>query len=251
MQRLLTLTLLIFSACNPLSSEQKAGICISFDDRYIEEWQEVSELLKKYNAKATFFITQFDSLDQSEIALLKEFENNGNEIASHGNLHVNAEIFIIKHSYSKYLEDEIEQSIKKMEEHGFKPQSFAYPYGAKYWFTDFLLSRHFQITRGVADLRGIDNISTISDIFYDRSKNSSSINALNIDKISNLKKEDFINGMNEAVETNTIFMLFGHYPSKSSEDNPYSFDIKTLEYILENAKNLDLKFYTVSELKKE
>ncbi len=182
---------------------------------------------------------------------MKEFENKGNEIGSHGNLHVNAEFFIKKHSYSKYLEDEIEQSVKKMKQHGFNPQCFAYPYGAKYWFTDILLSRYFEITRGVADLRGIDDISTISDIFYDRSKNSSSINALNIDKISNPKKEEFINGMNKAVETNTIFMLFGHYPSNSSDDNPYSFEIETLEYILENAKNLDLKFYTVSELKKE
>ena len=70
----------IYSACSPQPNEQKAGICISFDDRYIAEWKEVIQLLKKHNAKATFFITQFDSLDQGEIALLKEFENNNEKI---------------------------------------------------------------------------------------------------------------------------------------------------------------------------
>tara|TARA_R100000152_G_C6636407_1_gene82413 strand:- start:177 stop:296 length:120 start_codon:yes stop_codon:yes gene_type:complete len=33
-------------------------------------------IIKKQNAKSTFFTSQFDSLDQSELARLTEFENN-------------------------------------------------------------------------------------------------------------------------------------------------------------------------------
>ena len=75
---------------------KRSGICLSFDDRTVKEWYEIKDLLKKYNSHVTFFITQFDSLDSTEIRMLRELENEGHEIGSHGALHVRRKITLKK-----------------------------------------------------------------------------------------------------------------------------------------------------------
>jgi len=47
-----------------------------------------------------------------------------------------------------------------MKKHGFDPKSFAYPYGAKYWFTDMMLLKKFKI------LRGVETINNERDLTY-------------------------------------------------------------------------------------
>lgn len=96
-----------FSACQS-GTKRKAGICISFDDRSIYEWQTFSGLLDRYNAKVTFFVTQFDSLNEQEIEILKDFKRKGHEIGCHGALHVISENYITEHGYAKYLQNEVE-----------------------------------------------------------------------------------------------------------------------------------------------
>jgi peptidoglycan/xylan/chitin deacetylase (PgdA/CDA1 family) len=248
MLRLVIIILLLSTACSSKQNDTAAGVCISFDDRSVEEWQEVVELLRDHGAKATFFITQFDSLTEKEISILKGFESYGNEIGSHGYNHINAEAQIKKHGYQWYIENEITPSIKKMEAEGFTIKSFAYPYGAKFWFTDFILSNYFLITRGVADDRNIKNMRSVDGIYYDKTENGSAVNALNFDKASPIKNEQILTGLKYALEKGKIINLFAHAPSQAGSNNKYTFEMERLEYILINAKELGLKFYTAAEL---
>lgn len=84
---------LVFSSCY-MSKNQQPGICLSFDDRTIEAWYEMRSLLNRYDAKVTFFISEFDSLSEKEIQWLNELAADGHEIGSHGAMHVNAEYYI-------------------------------------------------------------------------------------------------------------------------------------------------------------
>ena len=149
------------------SETQPGGVWMSFDDRTIDKWFELRELFRGQGASVTFFITQPDSLTAEEIRKLRQLQADGHEIGFHGSMHVLSEIYIKEHSYQDYLNREIDLGLATMEELGFACHAFAYPYGAKYWFTDFLLKRRFDVLRGVVPLNQERNLATMDDIYYD------------------------------------------------------------------------------------
>jgi peptidoglycan/xylan/chitin deacetylase (PgdA/CDA1 family) len=225
----------------------QAGLCISFDDRSVEQWFEMRTLLNKYNAKVTFFVTQFDTLTASEIRMLKALQDDGHEIGSHGMLHVSSESYINENSYEAYLKNEIDPAISAMNNAGFHPRSFAYPYGAKYWFTDLLLSKKFKVLRGVTAMNAEKDITRINEIYY-AFNNDRTLSAMGIDVNSGLTKKIFRDGIRRALDKNEVLLLYGHFPSDNAVKIPYSFDINFLEFILIEAGKHNLKYYTMREL---
>lgn len=241
------LIVLFLVSCKENDSPQSGGICISFDDRTISEWHGMRELLKQYNTKVTFFVSQFDSLDSSEITMLKELAMDGHEIGSHGALHVVSENYIKENSFKEYLANEIHSSISSMKQAGFEPSSFAYPYGSKYWFTDFLLLRDFGTLRGVTPLNPERDLSLIDEIYFEFDGDRT-VSAIAIDRISGLTSDMIQQGMKRAIEQNEVLLLYGHYPGNVDEKNPYNFDVSLLEYILKEATENNLKSYKMTEL---
>lgn len=231
------------SACD--STVDGPGICISFDDRTIREWEKLSDLFDRYNAKVTFFVTQFDSLSHEEVLILQKMKAKGHEIGSHGAIHVISEHYIQEHGYSEYLANEVDRSVGEMTKAGLKPTSFAYPYGASYWFTDYLLLKRFNVLRGVSIKPEGTKISDVDDIFSDGDDNS--VSALGFDYSSRLLKGDIDEGIERAIRENEVILFYGHVPGEDSL-NPYTFDQQLLEYMLNSAQSKDLKFYTISEL---
>jgi peptidoglycan/xylan/chitin deacetylase (PgdA/CDA1 family) len=236
--------LLLFGGCKETSLRQP-GICLSFDDRSVSEWYALRPLLNKYNAKVTFFITQFDSLSSSEIRLLKELKMDGHEIGSHGAMHVLSENYIKEHSYNDYLKNEIDRNIIQMEKAGFHPTSFAYPFGAKYWFTDYLLLKRFKVLRGDVALQ--DDILSMDNIYCDFT-NDKSLFAVSIDVNSGLNREAASKAMKRAMMRREAILFYGHVPGARSSVKGYQFDVEFLEYILMEANQHHLKFFKVSEL---
>jgi len=230
------------------SNKDQPGICLSFDDRTIDEWYQMRPLLNQYNAKVTFFVTQFDSLTQEEISKLWILKSEGHEIGSHGAMHVLAEHYIKENSYSKYMRLEIDSSINSMRNANFEPVSFAYPYGASYWFTDYLIGRKFEIIRNVYALKTDEDITLANDIYISPHKNKI-VWALGIDVANHLSKEKITHALNRTSEAKKVLMLYGHVPSIKNKKNPYSFDLILLEYILLEAQKRSLKFYLIKELR--
>jgi hypothetical protein len=225
---------------------KQGGINISFDDRSVAEWFELKDVLLKYEVRATFFVTQFDSLHFAEIEMLKKLQADGHEIASHGALHVNSESYIKENSYNEYLENEINASILAMKKCGFHPQSFAYPFGSKYWFTDFLLLKKFKVVRGVEPLKSAD-VEFAEKIFY-KFNNKGTISALSIDKNAGLDSAMVRNLLQRADRNKEVVSLYGHVPATRRTDSGYTFDIQFLEFIFSEARRCNLKFYTASQL---
>lgn len=235
----------IFSCTDETKRER--GICLSFDDRTIEDWYRMRDLLKEYNASVTFFITQFDSLNSLEVDMLRELENDGHEIGSHGALHVISENYISTYSYNQYLKNEIEANSASMRSQGFVPKSFAYPYGAKYWFTDILLLDKFEVLRGVANLNDEHDITSIDEIFYDFDDDRT-LNAISIDQNSRLTKGMIQKAMKRASDNKEVLLLYGHCPINNNDKSAYNFDIEFLKFILSEARSNNLKHFKMSEL---
>src|SRR5438034_1387906 len=73
---LISLSLIVFITTGCHQQKRNAGICLSFDDRYIKEWHEMRALLNRYHARVTFFVSQFDSLSATEIQMLADLQND-------------------------------------------------------------------------------------------------------------------------------------------------------------------------------
>lgn len=203
-------------------------------------------LLNRYEARVTFYVSQFDSLSVEEIQMLHDLQKDGHEIASHGALHVQAEAYIREHSYKEYLANEVDRSIASMEKAGFRPTSFAYPYGSKYWFTDYLLLKRFKSTRGVAFL-GDKQLEQLDEVFFDFD-GSKKLVSIEMDGPSPLTKEKLIPAFNRLSASNEVLMLSAHEPTKQANPQMYFFNIDTLEAVLNETHKRQFHFYRASDL---
>lgn len=252
----LLVTLLVsLSTCRPETPERPPGIALSFDDRFIEEWYKLRPIFRKYNARVTFYITQFDSLSSVEIAQLKTLQQDGHEIGCHGAIHTNSVNFVRQNSIQQYLKVEINPALRAMKQHGFRPTSFAHPGGAHNSAIDRELLNYFVLLRDVALLErtiwGITlrwNIRFIPSIYH-QSDGDQTVDALLFDEGAGVDLEDLKMGMRKAKEDGSILMLFGHKPyQRTIKPGGYGFLTGRLDSILAESNRLGLKTYTMSAL---
>jgi peptidoglycan-N-acetylglucosamine deacetylase len=254
--RNLFILIFLFQACKQGNSLQEAGIAISFDDRFVKEWYELRPLLKKYNARCTFFITQPDSLSHDEVIMLHQLQKEGNEIGCHGAMHVRSMYYIWDFSLDEYMKNEIFPALKTMKKQGFSPKTFAHPGGSQTWYSDRELLKHFTILRDVSmktrtlwDYDYTHEIEDIDEIFH-QYNGTRKVNALLIDTSAKLTIEDIKKGLKRASKDGSVMMMFGHKPltKTTQKADEYGFDVKFLEQILEESAKLNLKTYTMQEL---
>ncbi|MBC8153641.1 MAG: polysaccharide deacetylase family protein [Bacteroidetes bacterium] len=245
----------LMSTCRPAAPAHPAGIALSFDDRFIGEWYQLRPLFRKYNARATFYITQFDSLTPLEITQLKTLRQDGHEIGCHGAIHTNSVHYVRQHSMPQYLDAEIYPALRSMHKHGFRPTSFAHPGGAHTDAIDGELLNHFVLLRDVALLErtiwGITlrwNIHLMPGIYH-HFDDDPTVDALLFDEGAGLGLSDLRTAMRKAKEEGTALMLFGHKPyQRSVEAGRYGFLVERLDSILAESRRLKLRTYTMSEL---
>lgn len=245
----------LLSTCRPAAPNYPPGIALSFDDRFIREWYGLRPIFRKYNARVTFYITQFDSLTPVEITQLKTLQQDGHEIGCHGAIHTNSINYVRQHSMQQYLNDEIYPALRSMKRQGFRPTSFAHPGGAHNNAIDRELLNHFVLLRDVALIErtiwGITlrwTVRLMPGIYHDFD-GKRTVDALLFDEGSGLDLSDIQTAMCKAKEDGTVLMLFGHKPyQRSVEPGGYGFLTERLESILAESKRLGLRTYTMSEL---
>lgn len=234
----------------------QAGIAISFDDHFINEWYELLPLFQKYNAKVTFFITCPDSLKPDEIEKLKQLQKEGHEIGFHGTIHGKS-TELITLGADKYVETELTPGMNYMATAGFKPSSYAHPGGNHNDQVDsVLLANGFRILRDVAISRRTFRAfplytlaPRVMDWIYYTFDHEPVVDALLIDQDSGVTDEEISDAIERAKKTNTALMVFGHEPLYAAPVNgEYGFNVSFLETILKEAHNQKLKFYTMTEL---
>jgi peptidoglycan-N-acetylglucosamine deacetylase len=244
LRTLLFLVILAMLSISCGAPPQHAGLCLSFDDRSIAEWASLRPLFKKYNVRATFFITQFDSLSQIEVNLLKEFAKDGHEIGSHGAKHVLAETYIKENGYNQWLDEEVDASIEMMKNAGFDPRSFAYLTALN---TGSQICYFLNDSNVLVGLRLLTVRKTLPQwIKFTLSGTTREFFALGFDRNSGLNDVMISGAMASAKRKKEVLFLYGHYPANTGD--PYSFDIHPLENILREASANGLKFVTCSEV---
>jgi peptidoglycan/xylan/chitin deacetylase (PgdA/CDA1 family) len=219
-----------------------AGVILSFDDAYVNEWFATNQELKKYGWKGTFFVSKINTLKHYQIQKLLELQKEGHEIAGHGLNHLNAADYTRVHTINEYMKDEIDPMLSLMNFYGLKVTSFAYPYGGRTQKLDVALLKKFKIIRGRAFL---EKIVDKQGCYF---SHSNLIFSFSIDDTHDdfniphlLKLLDF------AKKHNKILILNSHKTVKNVTGD-YQTKNKTLEYVCKYIKHNNMKFYTVSDL---
>ena len=220
----------------------KAGVVLSFDDDYVNEWFDADKKLRNYSWKATFCVSKINTLNRSEIDKLLKLQSEGHEIAGHGFNHLNAKKFVAQNGIDAYINQEINPMLTLMHFYSLKVTSFAYPFGFRNAVIDAGLLSKFKVLRGTT--------YGAEDPFFQNCyfNNTKLVFAIGIDtdhpnfSIPYLKKL-----LDYAKRKHKILILFGHKPVKNVTAN-YQTKMETLDLICNYVKRNNMSFYTLSEL---
>jgi peptidoglycan-N-acetylglucosamine deacetylase len=246
---LLLCTFFVFSSCeNEVEKiiekikSPKAGVIISFDDAYVDDWYNTNKILKKYDWKATFFTCKINTLNHSKIKKLLQLQKEGHEIAAHGLNHYNAATFLNDHTINDYLNEEIDPMMRLMNFYGFKITSFAYPYGARTKALDAALLKKFKIIRGRAFC---EKDASKQGSYYNHSKLIFSFSVDDTHEHFNITH--LLNLLDYAKKNNKILILNSHKTVQEVYGD-YQTRNATLEVICQYIKKNNMNFYSVSDL---
>ena len=227
----------------------RAGIALTFDDRSVDQWYEIRDLLKKYNAHATFFVTLCGGdLDQDQINKLRELAADGNEIGFHGTNHIDAALYLQNHSIQDYLDYEIHPGLNQMTNAGFDVVDFAYPSGSDDKNLNVELQKYFLHIRGTAYSDIDDPLKDVDGVYYHYGSHQKIIHGIGIDDNSyGNSLNDIYHGIARAKKENTILIFYAHMPVKNITGD-YQISYNRLEKILMNTSENNLTFYKISEI---
>ncbi|WPR73548.1 polysaccharide deacetylase family protein [Algoriphagus sp. NG3] len=225
-----------------LKLNENGGVVITFDDKSISDWNSTHEVLLKYNWKATFCVSEIDTLSSEEIEKLKDFQEYGHEISGHGYNHVDAVKYVKKHGIDSYLDSEVLPMIESMKQKSLTVKSFAYPYGKHSKKIDASLLKYFNIVRATSYGRIPPSLHTCYFNY------SSMVQGIGIDSIYKHMDEKYLMKLlSYAKEKKKILILYGHRTSKDNL-NGYNVNPSVLETISKYIIDHNMKFYTLSDL---
>lgn len=224
------------------TSPTKAGVVITFDDTFVDDWYLADQTLQNYSWKATFCVSKINTLNNAEIAKLIELQNEGHEIAGHGLNHLNATDFISNQGTNEYMNQEINPMLAIMHNVPLHVNTFAYPYGSRSTTSDAALLNKFQILRGTT--YSSTNPSQQNCYF----NGSNIVFGLGIDSnYTHFSIPYILDLLAYAKQNHKILILYGHKPVNNVTAD-YETKMETLNIICNYIKQNNMKFYTLSEL---
>ncbi|MBS1510801.1 MAG: polysaccharide deacetylase family protein [Bacteroidetes bacterium] len=219
---------------------QDPGIVLTFDDNMVDNWYSYLPLLDSAGVKATFYICKYNRFTNDQKRKLQEIKKHGHEIAFHTTNHYNMEDYVYKqkHTIDDLMRCEVEAGLKLMNQDGFYPTTFAYPYGAHNGVFDKMLLRYFK------SVRALNGTQDYSKSIVPTEKNNL-LYGLGIDKSSRRSDQD-INSVMESAKDNRACVIFVAHDINTA--SKYATTLHRLMQILNFAKKHNLKYYTVSEI---
>ena len=219
----------------------RGGIALTFDDYSIDNWYRYINVLDSLGAKATFYISNYNTLSGEQKNKLHDIQKRGHEIAFHSSNHVNFVKYADTAGCKKLIKKEIIDGVRLMNNDGFYPTTFAYPYGSHNDQLDKLLLKQFKSVRA---LNGTQDLSrSLSSL-----ENNQLIFGLGIDESSKRNLGKIKGLLYLAQQTNRCAVMLVHNIERN--DIQMQLPLWKLKEIILTAKSLSLKFYTISEISK-
>ncbi len=206
-------------------------------------------MFSRYNAKATYFVSQPDSINAEGFSKLRRLQYWGHEIASHTldhkgiASHYNSDPALI----DDYEDEQIVPSIKKLERQALRISTFAHPFGQYTEEYNEMLKQNFIFLRATAYSNSNRPVAEVEEAFFSRENTTGLIYGVGIDNIYNNPLSEIEDGLIAAKNNNEVLILYGH--KITNDEGRYHIPPSKLEDILRIAYELELEFYTISELR--
>jgi peptidoglycan/xylan/chitin deacetylase (PgdA/CDA1 family) len=210
--------------------EDAAGLLLAFDDDYRQAWEEHFDMLDTYGARVTYFV-QGELSDFCFRAL-----NRGHDVGYHTIHHLN----LPKVSREEFYR-ETTSGIGSFRQAGIPLGSFAYPFGLSEPWMREALAGTFAIQRGFGATFRVYTPEAVGEGY---------IVARSIDNIMFREDEGFeamITGMFRTLKFiggGRVLPITTHDISDTAQ---WGIRPRRLEYLLETARSLKLKFYRYSD----
>ncbi|MDB5231779.1 MAG: polysaccharide deacetylase family protein [Chitinophagaceae bacterium] len=217
----------------------QGSVAITFDDHFVDNWYKYLPLLDSFNAKATFFVDAYSKLTDAQKNKLKIIQQHGHEIAYHTVNHYDLLKYLGKHSMQELIGKEINPGLEAMHKDGFYPTTFAYPFGSHNYQLDIELTKMFKSVRA---LNGSSNYAK-SLVRADCNKY---LFGLGMDNSSNHPDKLYYRMLDGVKNTSSCLVLVGHMIGENN--SKFQVPSDRLRSILQKARELNLKFYTISEI---
>ncbi|MFC3415158.1 polysaccharide deacetylase family protein [Algoriphagus hitonicola] len=225
------------------TNKVEPGIVLSFDDDYLDNWVGILPLLERYDAKVTFFISGLSQMDSLDLEKVKLIRAKGHEIGAHTENHLSLNQYIKNYGLKAYWEKEIKAQLSAFDQLGIYPIVFAYPYGEKNQYIDFLLLSRFKATRNVvAPTKGVH---LPDKIFHNLGTRQNRFYSLAIDNRDQVQENQLLSAFQKVAREQKVIFLHAH---DIGEEEGYEINVFHLERMLRLAKSEGLKMHTFSAL---
>lgn len=232
-------------SCNKTDSlsntDKRGGIALTFDDYAVDNWHTYINLFDSLGVRATFYISNYNKLTPAQKTELKDLQAHGHEIAFHSTNHVDFVKCVDSTNVDKLIKNEVIHGLRLMNNDGFYPTTFAYPYGKHNDNLDRLLLKRFKSVRA---LNGTQDLSRS----LAETHNNQIIFGLGIDEGSKRSLDKIKGLLYLGQQKNRCAVLLIHNIERSGTN--LQLPLWKLKEIISSAKSLNLKFYTISEISK-
>ena len=243
MKKFLTLLFLLGGIFNMVAAE--GTLCLTFDDRYFENWKKAIPLFKKYNATVTFFV--YGNIDTQAVETMKILQSAGHTIGLHGINHVRSVDYIQKNGTDEFIKNEIMPQLEICRKNGITIRAFAYPFSQRSSETDQALFPTFDFLRtSWAEIRKKESpLVNTNQCFLKKIAGKQLF--YGFPGSGNFNMDEIKAAMKRAAEEKSVLVLYAH---DITETIPPSHHIATsqLTELLEYAKTLKLSVKGFNEL---
>jgi peptidoglycan/xylan/chitin deacetylase (PgdA/CDA1 family) len=227
-------------------------VTFTFDDYFVDDWHSVMPLFNRFNAKVTFFISNYADFNAKQKAELHELAENGHEIAAHALTHGDARCYPGRSNNcppmdpvrraQAYMAEEILTELAMMAKDGFYPKNFAYPYGSDTPETTRMLRGLFRFVRGT-HYKPVNRALLQCD-------GNGYIGAMGMDVNYGLSDAEYDAAFDLAKSQNAHLVFYGHriYPQPNHPENKYYITKERLESLFERAKARGLQFRRLQDV---
>jgi len=108
-----------------------AGLAFAFDDASVKLWWEIRDLLLKYDARITFFLSRYATLYEDEREMMRVFAADGHDLEAHSVNHLSAPEYVETNGVTTYMREEVKPSLDVLHADGYDPVAYAYPFGRR------------------------------------------------------------------------------------------------------------------------
>jgi PGF-pre-PGF domain-containing protein len=221
------------------------GVALSWDDSpHIDPCYHYLSLFQKYNATCTMNVNRLNT--QTEINELNSLHSAGWEIASHGYDHMDSRIFLSNSTPTAWLNQEIFPSVLEVSSYNYPVYTFVYPYSSRNATTDAILAPYFRTLRTIAPhvVNGNVNETTLAYYKWD---DAQLLYGIEIDDRSNVSLQSIEYGIDHAIKTGTVLVLYGHLITPTV-NGQYQTSTSKLDSILNYTSRNGGVFYHMGDL---